>query len=142
MNLFKKVTNRILIISCGFLIVMIGISFFLYLHHNENKEFVSGTKTPEFICGTSSSNLSATAQKGKELFNSNCAACHKLNKNMTGPALSKVDSIQLWNWMTEKNEKADSTKFSELKIDYHKIMWNVRLNKTELNQLYEYVKAE
>ncbi len=29
--------------------------------------------------------------KGKTLFNANCAACHKLNKPMTGPALANVE---------------------------------------------------
>ena len=30
--------------------------------------------------------------KGKSLFNANCAACHKLNKKMTGPALANVEA--------------------------------------------------
>lgn len=30
--------------------------------------------------------------KGKALFNANCAACHKLDKKMTGPALRKVET--------------------------------------------------
>ena len=30
--------------------------------------------------------------KGKSLFNANCAACHKLGKKMTGPALRNVES--------------------------------------------------
>ena len=30
--------------------------------------------------------------KGKSLFNANCAACHQLDKKMTGPALRKVES--------------------------------------------------
>jgi len=30
--------------------------------------------------------------KGKSLFNQNCAACHALNRNMTGPALANVES--------------------------------------------------
>ena len=30
-------------------------------------------------------------EKGKSLFNSNCAACHKLDKKMTGPALRHVE---------------------------------------------------
>ncbi len=30
--------------------------------------------------------------KGKALFNANCAACHKLDKKMTGPALRKVEA--------------------------------------------------
>jgi mono/diheme cytochrome c family protein len=40
--------------------------------------------------------LSLNAQEGdpangKSLFNANCAACHKLNKPMTGPALANVE---------------------------------------------------
>ncbi len=31
------------------------------------------------------------AAKGKSLFNQNCAACHALNKRMTGPALANVE---------------------------------------------------
>jgi len=30
--------------------------------------------------------------KGKTLFNTNCAACHQLDKNMTGPALRNVET--------------------------------------------------
>jgi len=30
--------------------------------------------------------------KGKSLFNANCAACHKLDKKMTGPALRNVEA--------------------------------------------------
>ena len=30
-------------------------------------------------------------EKGKSLFNSNCAACHKLDKKMTGPALRYIE---------------------------------------------------
>ena len=32
------------------------------------------------------------AVKGKALFNQNCAACHSLNRKMTGPALANVES--------------------------------------------------
>ena len=32
------------------------------------------------------------AKKGKALFNQNCAACHALNRKMTGPALENVES--------------------------------------------------
>jgi len=41
--------------------------------------------------------------KGKELFNSNCAACHKLDAKMTGPALrgvsQKHDKAWLYKWV-------------------------------------------
>ena len=32
------------------------------------------------------------AKNGKALFNQNCAACHALNRKMTGPALENVES--------------------------------------------------
>ncbi|MGB5171200.1 c-type cytochrome [Eudoraea sp.] len=31
-------------------------------------------------------------EKGKQLFNQNCAACHALNRKMTGPALANVET--------------------------------------------------
>ena len=46
--------------------------------------------------------------KGKSLFNSNCAACHKLNKNLIGPALAgvseKYEKEWLYTWI--KNSSA------------------------------------
>lgn len=139
MNIFNKSIFRILLITSGFIIFVIGISCFYYWN-NRNKEFVCRIEVPEFVCGNASTNLSEKALKGKEIFNSNCAACHNLNKNMTGPALSKIDSTKLWNWLTEKNTKADTTKFSKMKIDYHKIMWSKSLTNTQLNDLHEYIK--
>ncbi|MGL2994409.1 c-type cytochrome [Flavobacterium sp. TSSA_36] len=48
------------------------------------------------------------AAKGKELFNANCAACHKLDAKATGPALrgvaSKHDMPWLYKWI--KNSSA------------------------------------
>jgi len=38
------------------------------------------------------------AAKGKELFNTNCAACHNLDKKMTGPALRGVSGRHEKNW--------------------------------------------
>ena len=40
---------------------------------------------------TSLSAQEGDSAKGKSLFNANCAACHKLDKKMTGPALRKVE---------------------------------------------------
>ena len=40
----------------------------------------------------------ADAVKGKELFNSNCAACHNLDRKMTGPALRGVSGRHKKDW--------------------------------------------
>ena len=42
--------------------------------------------------------------KGKALFNANCAACHKLNKNLIGPALAGV-SAKYEKDLISKNKK-------------------------------------
>ena len=46
--------------------------------------------------------------KGKELFNSNCAACHKLDAKSTGPALrgvaDKYEKEWLYKWVHNSSE--------------------------------------
>jgi len=50
--------------------------------------------------------------KGKELFNSNCAACHKLDAKMTGPALrgisSRLTNEWLYKWIHNSQEMIKS----------------------------------
>ena len=48
------------------------------------------------------------AVKGKELFNANCAACHKLDAKATGPALrgiaAKYEMAWLYKWVKNSSE--------------------------------------
>lgn len=37
-------------------------------------------------------------QKGKKLFYSNCAACHKLDKRLVGPALGNISTRRKLAW--------------------------------------------
>lgn len=69
--------------------------------------------------------LSVFAQdpaKGKELFNANCAACHKLDKKMTGPALRGVldkydgDKEWLYKWINNSGELVKSGDAQAVKI--------------------------
>ena len=45
---------------------------------------------------------------GKALFNSNCAACHKLDKDMTGPALrgvaERLEKDWLYDWIRNSSK--------------------------------------
>ncbi|WP_299106489.1 cytochrome c3 family protein [uncultured Tenacibaculum sp.] len=41
----------------------------------------------------------ARQKEGKKLFKTNCAACHKLNKKSTGPALGKVEERRENDWL-------------------------------------------
>lgn len=50
--------------------------------------------------------------KGKSLFNSNCASCHKLDKKVVGPALAgiteKRDAEWLFSWIRNNQELRES----------------------------------
>src|SRR6187431_3171941 len=52
------------------------------------------------------------AAKGKELFNANCAACHKLDAKSTGPALrgvaAKHDKAWLYKWVHNSSDMIKS----------------------------------
>jgi mono/diheme cytochrome c family protein len=60
------------------------------------------------------------AVKGKELFNSNCAACHKLDAKSTGPALrgvaGKRDKAWLYKWIHNSSELIKSGDADAVKL--------------------------
>lgn len=62
----------------------------------------------------------ADAVKGKELFNANCAACHKLDGPSTGPALrgvaDKYDKEFLYKWVKNNSELIKSGDATAVKI--------------------------
>ena len=58
--------------------------------------------------------------KGKELFNTNCAACHKLDAKMTGPALrgvgDKYDKEWLYKWVKNSSDLIKSGDAKAVKV--------------------------
>jgi mono/diheme cytochrome c family protein len=60
------------------------------------------------------------AAKGKELFNTNCAACHNLDRKMTGPALrgvsGKYDKEWLYKWIKNSSELIKSGDAQAVKV--------------------------
>ncbi|MEM8926651.1 MAG: c-type cytochrome [Bacteroidota bacterium] len=61
------------------------ISFFFSAHS------FSQEAPAEDAAETATEDLGGDPVKGKQLFNQNCAACHALNRKMTGPALANVE---------------------------------------------------
>ena len=63
---------------------------------------------------------SADPVKGKELFNSNCAACHKLDGKATGPELrgvaSKYDASWLHKWVRNSSDLIKSGDAQAVKV--------------------------
>ncbi len=60
------------------------------------------------------------AVKGKELFNTNCAACHKLDAKSTGPALrgvaDKYDKAWIYKWVHNSSELIKSGDAKAVKV--------------------------
>ncbi len=58
--------------------------------------------------------------KGKELFNSNCAACHKLDAKSTGPALrgvaEKHDMAWIYKWVKNSSDMIKSGDAAAVKL--------------------------
>nr|WP_297913892.1 c-type cytochrome [uncultured Allomuricauda sp.] len=79
----KKVLYRQLFIKAlGFFFLLFSTSFYA------QEEAPAVEETPVEESNTSGGD----AAKGKQLFNQNCAACHALNRKMTGPALANVET--------------------------------------------------
>jgi len=83
----QKVARRIITLLSLFLISTIELTAFVYVE--AQIELGCGTVSPKAICGTESM-LTENGRMGRDLFNSNCAACHKLYKRSIGPALKGV----------------------------------------------------
>lgn len=64
--------------------------------------------------------FSQDAAKGKEIFNANCAACHKLDAKATGPALrnvaAKYDKEWLYKWVKNSGELIKSGDAQAIKV--------------------------
>lgn len=73
-----------------------------------------------FVLVTSLSAFAQDAAKGKELFNANCAACHKLDGKATGPALrdvaSKFETEWLYKWIKNSGELIKSGDAQAIKV--------------------------
>ena len=68
----------------------------------------------------SATTQSADPVKGKELFNANCAACHKLDAKATGPALrgvsAKYDAVWLHKWVRNSSDLIKSGDAQAVKV--------------------------
>ncbi len=82
----KKVSyrNQILTLFGSTFIFLLFFSTSLYAQEADGETAVAEEQAADAAGGD--------AVKGKQLFNQNCAACHALNRKMTGPALANVET--------------------------------------------------
>jgi mono/diheme cytochrome c family protein len=84
--------------------------------------------------------------KGKEIFNANCAACHKLDAKATGPALrnvgAKYDKAWLYKWIHNSGDLIKSGDAAAVKIyeEYNKVAMNAfpQLSEADIDNVIAY----
>ena len=145
----KKLTNRILIISSIVLIFTIGFSYLLY-GFSKPQDIGCGTEMPLDFCGTVSPELNEKGKQGKQIFNTNCASCHSLDRKMTGPSLRGIlntrehpyenyvyDVITNEDSLVKIKDKCTLAINEEYNMNFSH---NFELNRTDLENLMEYLK--
>jgi cytochrome c2 len=88
--------------------------------------------------------------EGKKIFTARCAACHNVNKQVTGPALAGIAEKRSMDWiinfvhssqtMVSKGDAAALevyTKFNKIPMPDNK-----DLSETDIKNIVEYIKAE
>ncbi|TWO34069.1 c-type cytochrome [Seonamhaeicola sediminis] len=94
--------------------------------------------------------------KGKSLFNANCAACHKLDKKMTGPALRNVeqrladeeglDREWIYAWIRNSSAliKSGDAYANKIYAEYNNAAMTAfpQLSDEDLNNILAYTAAE
>ena len=94
-----------------------------------------GVKDFEPFCGTNAF-YDEAATEGKRIFNTNCAACHKLDRDMTGPALRNMgrvhDTLTLINFLREDKSLIES------KGNYNTCVLFPQLTAKDISNLIKY----
>ena len=83
-----------------------ALLYLVHIKEQQNAAALALEEGPQFICGTYYlyPPLSEEAKVGEALFKANCAACHKLDAQSTGPALRSVKA----RYQEEKEISVDS----------------------------------
>lgn len=101
--------------------LILSLAFLLTFSLNLFAQDAATTAAPATDAATSApATRSGDAVKGKELFNANCAACHKLDAKATGPALrgvaNKYDMAWLYKWIKNSPEFIKSGDAKAVKV--------------------------
>lgn len=105
--------------------------------------------TAVFLLGLIVTNT-VTAQDGKTLFNTNCASCHQVHKNSTGPALAGVEGrweskAKLYSWVKNSAAflKTGDAYANKLYLEYNKTAMNLfpNLKNEEIDAILKYIAS-
>ena len=120
-------------------LIAIGLLTYILVFTNYNETSKEVVQEFEPFCGTMAlTGYSEEAQLGRQLFNANCAACHKVFIRATGPAISRVihkykSDTLLWEFIQSKKDKPSDTAY------YSRCMRFPQINLKEASQLHAYL---
>jgi cytochrome c2 len=98
---------------------------------------------------TTKAHFSRNSGRGAQLFMDNCATCHRIDKDLTGPALRGVeqrirDKALLYSWIRNSTAvlKAGDPYFNDLYIKWDKTSMNLFPNLTdqEIDDILAYIR--
>jgi cytochrome c2 len=131
-------------------VVLIGMWFVQVL---ANIKVTESREMADANCGTVSTGapvkLTGNSWKGKELFENNCATCHHVWKDMTGPALGGIedrvrDKKRLYAWIRNSPAvlKSGDTYFTGLYSKWNQTPMNVfpNLRDEEIDNILSYIR--
>lgn len=103
-----------------------------------------------FTLITSLVNAAPPVEEGKAIFAARCAACHNVNKTITGPALAGIDERRTMDWIVkfigssqsliksgDKDAIAVFEKFNKIPMPDH-----ADLTEEKIKSIVDYIKAE
>ena len=136
MSSLQKIAHRIVIASSLFIILTITTGYLIW-----SKSSIIEMH-PVAFCGTVSPKeyFVGNGKAGKQLFNTHCAACHRRDKRLTGPALANSDALFLQHWLTKSPDTAPK-KFTSSPRDYHQISFDSIISSKEIAQLQDYLES-
>lgn len=102
------------------------------------------------LSGVALVNAAPPVEEGRTIFTSRCAACHNINKTMTGPALAGVDQRRSIDWIIkfvqssqtlvksgDKDAVALFNRFNNVPMPDHP-----DLTSEHIKSIVEYIKSE
>lgn len=91
----SKIISLIFIFLFAVTFIIFGTIYLIF----DQQVVVPATTTAQIVQAPPAVELTETAAKGKAIFKTNCAACHKLYKKAVGPALHNVADKYEREWL-------------------------------------------
>jgi cytochrome c551/c552 len=117
------------------LIILVGLGIlYLTLKMPDAQKEISDLDNSNF-CGTNAFSTE-TSFEGRQIFNTNCAACHKLDQKMMGPPLrhisKKYDTLTILNFLHGEKTKIVNEDYEDTCINFP------QLTKEDISLLLSY----